>query len=132
MQNLQTLMVAGFNCGHNGTSGVDRTVSSLEWAFANIGNSGTACAYADDAAGCLEARLIAAYVIQSLSRLKCGDHSGASLEYQKARALQSLAAKPESSTGSAMSTQIEAVLYELERMFRQQQTVTARTDFGAD
>ncbi|HEY9732326.1 MAG TPA: hypothetical protein V6C89_10465 [Drouetiella sp.] len=132
MKNLELLIAAGFNRGHNGSSGADRTVSSLEWALANIGNSGTACAYADDAAGCLESRLIAAYAIKSLSKLKCGDIAGASREYQKAMALQSLVAKPDSSSDGAMTAQIEAVLYELERMFRQQPTMTARADVGAN
>lgn len=118
MQNLQQLIVAGFNRGNNSSPGMDRTVSSLEWALSNIGNSGTACCYADDAAGCLEARLIAAYAIQCLAHLKCGDTDAALLDYQKARGLQALTAKP-ASVGGSMASQVNAVLSELGRMFEQ-------------
>jgi len=118
MQNLRQLIAAGFNCGHDNSPGMDRTVSSLEWALTNIGNSGTANCYADDAAGCLEARLIAAYTIQSIAHLNSGDRTSALQKYQQARGLQNLAAS-QSSFGGSMSKQIDAALSELEQMFEQ-------------
>ncbi|MBS2002844.1 MAG: hypothetical protein JST44_15140 [Cyanobacteria bacterium SZAS LIN-5] len=117
MQNLQQLIAAGFNRGHDDTPGMDRTVSALEWAFANIGNSGTACCYADDAAGYLEARLIAAYAIQSLAHHRAGDMQKAFQQYQKARAVYDLAT--DKSSGGALSKQVDAVLSDLGRMFEQ-------------
>ena len=118
MQNLQQLIVAGFNRGHDNSPGMDRTVSSLEWALANVGNSGTANCYADDAAGCLEARLIAAYVIQSMAHLKSGDRTTALQKYEQAISLQKLANR--TSFGGSMSTQVDEALSELEHMFEQQ------------
>ena len=118
MQKLQQLIAAGFNCGHTNSPGMDRTVSSLEWALTNIGNSGTANCYADDAAGCLEARLIGAYVIQSLAHLKSGDRATALHKFQQALSLQEMAKG--SSFGGSMSNQVDAVLSELAGMFEQQ------------
>lgn len=118
MQNLQQLIAAGHSNGHVNSPGMDRTVSSLEWALANIGNSGTARCYADDAAGCLEARLVAAYVIQGIAHLKSGNNKAALVEYQKACALQRLVGD-ESSCGGAMSKQVEAAIVEFAGMFEQ-------------
>lgn len=117
MQNLPELIAAGFNRGHNDSLGMDRTVSALEWAFANIGNSGTACCYADDAAGCLEARLIAAYAIQCLAHHRVGEMQKAFRQYEKARAVYDLAT--DESSGGALSKQVDAVLSDLGRMFEQ-------------
>lgn len=120
MQNLQQLIAAGFTHGHVSSRGLgmDRTVSSLEWALTNIGNSGTARCYADDAAGCLEARLVAAYVIQGIAHLNSGDNQAALREYKKARAMQQLVGD-DSSCGGAMSKQVEAAIVEFAGMFEQ-------------
>lgn len=120
MQNLQQLIAAGFTHGHVSSRGLgmDRTVSSLEWALTNIGNSGTARCYADDAAGCLEARLVAAYVIQGIAHLNNGDNQAALREYKKARAMQQLVGD-DSSCGGAMSKQVEAAIVEFAGMFEQ-------------
>ncbi len=118
MQNLQQLIGAGFTSGHHNSPGMDRTVSSLEWSLTNIGNSGTASCYAADAAGCLEARLIAAYVIQGIAHLKSGNNKAALSEYQKARAMQQLVGE-DSSCGGAMSKEVEAAIVEFAGMFEQ-------------
>ncbi len=117
MQNLQQLIAAGFNRGHDNSPGMDRTVSSLEWALANVENSGTANCYADDAAGCLEARLIGAYAIQCMAHVKTGDWEAAVRKYQQARSLQELSNS--ASFGGSTSTQVDAVLFELELQLAQ-------------
>jgi len=118
MQNLQQLIAAGFNRGHDNSPGMDRTVSSLEWALANLGNSGTANCYAADAAGCLESRLIAAYVIQSIAHLNSGDRATALRKYQQACSLQNMAAE-QSSFGGSTSNLVDEALSELARKFEQ-------------
>lgn len=124
MQYLQQLIGAGFNRGHGNAPGMDRTVGSLEWALSNLGNSGTARCYAADAAGSLEARLVACYIIQSIAYFNSGDIDAAVRECKRARGLQQLASDQDS-FGGAMAAQVDAALAELEGMFESKKLMAA-------
>ena len=117
MKNLQTLIAAGFTHGAANNTGVDSTVSSLEWALANLPNgSSTARTYAEEAGKSLEARLMVSYVIQSLAYLNNSRNVALAHEaYKKAAVLNQLS----QSSGNTYVEIMNGALLELAEWLRQ-------------